>query len=80
MAKQIGGLLEDGYDPDAIRRGVAQWMTKDLAPSVLPSIVNSLVNGSRASPGRSTAGDRVTDALEAGRLVQAELDRKEITR
>lgn len=50
MAKQIDALLAEGIDPDDVRRGIAQWMTRDVHPSVLPSIVNSVMNGSRASP------------------------------
>ncbi len=49
MAKQIKGLLKEDFDPDIIRRGIAQWMTKELHPSVLPSIVNSLVNRSAST-------------------------------
>jgi hypothetical protein len=56
MAKQIKGLLEDDFDPDTIRRGIAQWMTRDVHPSVLPSIVNSLVNSTAAA---STGTDGV---------------------
>jgi hypothetical protein len=51
-------------DPDDVRRGLAQWMTKDLHPSVLPSIVNGVMNGSRASP--STTDRRVAAALAVG--------------
>jgi hypothetical protein len=56
MAKEIKNLLEDDFKPDDIRRGIAQWMTKDTHPSVLPSIVNSVVNGNVA-PLRPTGTD-----------------------
>lgn len=44
MAKQIRQLLDEGIDPDDIRRGIAEWMTKQLHPSTLPSIVNDVMN------------------------------------
>jgi hypothetical protein len=40
----IRELVEDGIQPDDIRRGCAQWMAKGLAPSVLPSVVNAVLN------------------------------------
>lgn len=49
MAKQIDALLKEGIDPDDIRRGVAEWMRKDRHPSVLPSIVNGVMNSGAAS-------------------------------
>lgn len=74
MAKQIAALLEEGFDPVEIKRGIAQWMSKDLHPSTLPSIVNAVVNV-RASPAkRSTTDSRVDQAL----ALAAELERKEI--
>lgn len=81
MAKQVGALLEEGFDPDDVRRGVAHWMTKDLHPSVLPSIVNGVVNGSpngRASPRESVTDQRVQTGLEVGKRLAARLARGEI--
>lgn len=74
MAKQIASMLGEGVDPDDIRRGIAQWMTKDLHPSVLPSVVNAVMNGSRASPRPSTTDARVS----AGLALAEEFDRREI--
>lgn len=59
MSKHIAAMLAEGIDPDDIRRGIAAWMTKDLHPSTLPSIVNSVMN----TNGRSTTNDRVSQAL-----------------
>lgn len=49
MAKQIKELLDQDFEPDDIRRGIAHWMTRDTHPSVLPSIVNNLVNNDRGN-------------------------------
>ncbi|PRX90674.1 hypothetical protein [Allonocardiopsis opalescens] len=43
-SKQIKQLLDEGIDPDDIRRGLAEWMTKGLHPSTLPSVVNQTMN------------------------------------
>lgn len=51
MSKEIKQMLEQGVSPNDIRRGVAQWMSKDLHPSVLPSIVNNVMNGRPAQTG-----------------------------
>lgn len=44
LGKHIKAMLAEGVDPDDIRRGMAIWMRKDHHPSVLPSIVNSVIN------------------------------------
>ena len=44
MAKTIGQLVDDGVDPNDIRRGLADWMTKDLSPGLLPSCVDRAMN------------------------------------
>jgi hypothetical protein len=49
LSKQIKSLLDEGIDPDDVRRGVALWMTKDVHPSVLPSLVNSAMNAATAA-------------------------------
>lgn len=65
MAKQIGALVDEGIDPLHIRQGIAEWTTKDVNPSVLPSLVNSAMNRRpRAAPARpSTTDQRVAAAL-----------------
>ncbi|MFE0036796.1 helix-turn-helix domain-containing protein [Streptomyces sp. NPDC059015] len=59
MAKQIRVLLEeDRIHPDWIRRGIAQWMTKGLHPSTLPSVVNEVMNRPATEPqSQQPAGD-----------------------
>lgn len=56
IAKQVKALLAEGIEPDDIRRGLAEWMARDVHPSVLPSIVNNVMNRqARASPGADLA-------------------------
>lgn len=42
--RKIRRLLDDGIDPDDIRAGLALWTAKGLSPSVLPSVVNEIMN------------------------------------
>jgi hypothetical protein len=76
LGKQIAGMLAEGIDPDDVRHGLAVWAAKDLHPSVLPSVVNEVMNGgsSRPRPTRSTTNDRVEMARQAGIRAQAILD------
>ncbi len=78
VGKQIKAMLAEGIDPADIRRGLAAWHGKSLHPSTLPSVVNEVMNGARASPATrpSTTDARVAQALAAGAAVQAELDRQ----
>lgn len=58
MAKTIGQLVDDAVDPDDIRRGLADWMTKDLSPGLLPSCVDRVMNR-RSPPTNGTGPHRV---------------------
>lgn len=44
LGKSIRQMLDEGIDPDAIRRGMATWASKGLNPSTLPSVVNEVIN------------------------------------
>ncbi|MEU7962398.1 helix-turn-helix domain-containing protein [Streptomyces sp. NPDC049097] len=60
VGKQVKALLEDDLDPDDIRRGIAQWMTRGLHPATLPAVVNEVMNSQAAVPagrGRPTYQD-----------------------
>ncbi|MFB6805417.1 hypothetical protein [Streptomyces sp. NPDC056387] len=50
-SKQIKKLVEDGIDPDDIRRGLAKWMAKGSAPSAIPSFVNEAMNAAPSASG-----------------------------
>jgi len=54
LGKHVKALLAEGIDPDDIRRGLAIFMTKDVAPSVLPSLVNGVMN--RQAPSAAPNG------------------------
>jgi hypothetical protein len=59
VSKEIRQMLAEGIDPDDVRRGLAAWMTKDLHPSTLPSIVNGVMN----APTPVGRGQREVDDL-----------------
>lgn len=51
MSRQIKSLLDDGISSTDVWSGIELWMTKDVSPAVLPSVVNSVMNQrARASP------------------------------
>jgi hypothetical protein len=54
IGKDVRGMLAEGIDPDDVRRGMASWQSKGLDPSVLPSVVNQVMNGT--VPVRRTSG------------------------
>jgi len=49
LGKHIKAMLEEGIDANDIRRGLAIWMTKELAPSLLSTMVNQAMNGRSAN-------------------------------
>jgi hypothetical protein len=49
VAKQTASLLDEGIDPNDVRRGLALWMHKGLHPSVIPSVVNEAMNANPAA-------------------------------
>lgn len=44
VAKSIDRMLAEGVDPQDVRRGLAAWHAKGLSASVLPSVVNEVMN------------------------------------
>lgn len=57
ISKHIKGLLEDGFEPVHIRRGLNEWHAKEVHPSVLPGIVTHIANRGapiRAAPAQPT--------------------------
>jgi hypothetical protein len=83
-SKQIKKLLDEGIDPDDIRRGLSRWMAKGSAPTAIPSFVNEAMNATpprlgsnvlQLSTGQPLPG---TDTTVAGwAAVAAELAAKE---
>ncbi|MEV4941468.1 hypothetical protein [Streptomyces zaomyceticus] len=49
LGKEIRQLLDEGFEPDALRPALDRLRTKGLHPSVLPSLVNEVVNSAPAS-------------------------------
>ncbi|MFE2011086.1 hypothetical protein [Streptomyces sp. NPDC059491] len=50
LGREIRQLLDEGFEPDALRPALDRLRTKGLNPSVLPSLVNEVVNSAPASP------------------------------
>lgn len=73
LGKEIKTMLGEGVEPNDIRKGIAQWMTRDVHPSVLPSIVNNVMNGRPPAAGGSGARSRTLTAEE---INQMDLDGK----
>lgn len=44
VARHCAALLAEGIDPRAVEDGLAQWHSKGLHPSTLPSVVNEVLN------------------------------------
>jgi len=67
IAKHVGAMLSEGIAADDVRRGLAAWMTKGLDPSILPSVVNEVMNApQRASPGSGSTKAAGWLALQTG--------------
>lgn len=65
----------EGIPYEAIRAGLAQWAKRgDLSPSVLPSIVNGVLNGTQQRFGstRPQPAEQMLDILELGAQMKAE--------
>lgn len=56
IGKHVKAMLAEGIDPDDIRRGVATWMTRQIAASHLPGVVNDVMNAQ--ANGRDTPRHR----------------------
>ncbi len=75
IGKQVRALLAEGVDPVDVRAGLAAWHHKGVHPSVLPSMVNEVMNASPTARARpSTTNSRVDVAL----ALADELERQEI--
>ena len=58
VAKELKTLLDEGIEPDRIRRALAEWNRKGLHPSTLPSVVHEIAN---RAPG--VRGQQATDEM-----------------
>jgi hypothetical protein len=75
ISKHIKALLDQGFEPVHIRRGLTEWHAKEVHPSVLPSIVTHTANRRapiRAAPKPSTTDSRVLDALALAERQEAQ--------
>ncbi|MDK9494351.1 hypothetical protein QEZ40_000223 [Streptomyces katrae] len=54
LGKEIRSLLDEGYGPDVLRPALERLRAKGLNPSVLPSLVNELLNAGPAQSSNSS--------------------------
>jgi hypothetical protein len=48
-SKKLKQLLDEGIDPQDVRRGLALWAQKGLHPSALPSVVNQVMQAAHSA-------------------------------
>lgn len=77
VAKEIKALLDEGIDANDVRAGLAKWHQRGLHPSVLPSVVNEVMNATPAAR-RSTTDERVAGWLAIGAEYAAEAASKNL--
>ena len=69
VSKELKTLLDEGIDPQRVRRAVAEWNRKGLHPSTLASVVHEISNRST-----TTRTQQATDDL-FDRAMQRAIDR-----
>jgi hypothetical protein len=57
VSKELKALLDEGIDPERVRRALAEWNRKGLHPSTLPSVVHEIGNRAPAKTNRQAAED-----------------------
>lgn len=57
VSKELKGLLDEGIDPERVRRALAEWNRKGLHPSTLPSVVHEIGNRAPTKTNRQAAED-----------------------
>lgn len=70
LAKQVKIMLDEKIDPEFVRRGLVVWSRKDLHPSTLPSVVNSVMN-SHPDEYASPTDRRIAVFLSGGPALRA---------
>lgn len=73
-SKHIKALLEEGIDPEDIRRGLAAWHSRGLDPSTLPSVVNQVMNGGTRSRAQQATDDQFERAMERATAKERSID------
>ena len=72
IAKEIKTMLDEGIPYERVRSGLAEWNTRGLHPSVLPSVVHELGNRKNGVSRRQAETNGVFDrAMERARAKEA---------
>ena len=61
ISKHLKQMLDEGIDPDRIRRALAEWNRKGLHPSTLPSVVHEIANRQAPMTNRQAAENAMWD-------------------
>lgn len=65
LVRQASSLLAEGIDPAGVEAGLRLWLSKDLSPSLLPSLVSQAMKDTqRAASLRNT----IRQCLESGQV------------
>lgn len=78
VARELGGLLNEGIPVADVEAGLAEWHRRNLHPSTLSSVVHELRQGPRQSAGKPMPMDRVAATVALGQEMQDELERQQI--
>ena len=61
ISKHLKQMLDEGIDPDRIRRALAEWNRKGLHPSTLPSVVHEISNRQLPTTNKQAAENAMWD-------------------
>ena len=64
VSKHLKSMLDEGIDPERIRRALAEWNRKGLHPSTLPSVVHEIANRAPAARGQQATNELFDAAME----------------
>ncbi len=65
LGREVAALVDEGVDPEAVRAGLERFRARPMHPSVLPSLVNEVLNG-REGSGFDGPGSGVTVPVHQG--------------
>lgn len=64
VSKHLKAMLDEGIEPERIRRALAEWNRKGLHPSTLPSVVHEISNRAPAARGQQATNDLFDRAMQ----------------
>jgi hypothetical protein len=64
VAKNVKAMLDEGIEPERLRRALAEWNRKGLHPSTLPSVLHEIENRAPAARGQQATNDLFDRAMQ----------------